>query len=84
MQTYAGGREEGEDTGGQGSPEERCIHPLKTHYNLNAKKGIPNLERPTAVPPETLNAGVAQNLHPRGWYCSEEGGDSTTNWLFQP
>lgn len=39
-------------------------HPFKTHYNLNAKKGIPNIERPTAKPPKTLNAGVALSLSP--------------------
>lgn len=67
-----------------GSPEKSCTHPFKTHYNLNAKKGIPNLERPTAKPLKTLNAGVALSPSPCARVLQGGGGESMINWLPQP
>lgn len=32
----------------------------------------PTLPRPTTLPLETQNAGVALSLHPCGWCCREE------------
>lgn len=93
MQPYLEGRTGGEREGGKihearGLQKRDSIHPLKTHYNLNAKKGIPT---PPPHPPEAHNPAPRDTKRRRGPEPSSlrlvlQGGgqESTTNWLLQP